>query len=549
LVEELLERSGEIDVYVITGEGSDAHPHVATAAPKPPISRRHYVLTAGVVATCSTLSWSTQHFLGWPEANTVMIFLAGVALVATRYGRGPAIAASVCSAMLVEFFFLPPYVTFALSGTKYFITFAVMLGIGLLISALSARQRAQLRTSQEQEQRTAKLFRLTRQLSELTGTDFLLQTAGRQLIEFFGGEAAIYLRKSDGSLVVRLGQNTSIAANSINETVAQWVADHDQMAGANTDTLPNATALFVPLIGSQQTVGALGVRPADANLFRDPEQRRLLETCASLIALSIERDQSVLEAQQVQIQMQAEQLRNSLLSSVSHDLRTPLTGIAGTAASLSEQLLPVTNAHQQATLQSLVDESHRLVRLVENLLSVARSESGSIVLNRQWHVLEEIVGSAITRSRRELGDRTVHVEIPPDFPLIAVDGVLLEQVFVNLLENASHYVPSGSRIEILARAIGDRVEVVFADNGPGLPVGSDNQVFQKFFRGASATADGRRGVGLGLTICKGIVEAHGGKICARNRSTGGAEFTVLLPCRQQLAEAVRNQFHVPAHSH
>ncbi len=482
---------------------------------------------------CSGLAFLSQHVLNWPEANTVMIFLAGVAFVATRYGRGPAITASIASVLLADYFFVPPFGTLAVSDARYLPTFGVMLGIGLLISALAARQQVQLRISQEQEDRTAKLFRMTRQLSELSGTDFLLQTAGRQLKEFFGGEVAVYLREADGSLSLRLGENSAIAKNTLNAEVARWVADHDQMAGANTDTLPNATALFVPLVGSQRTIGSLGVQPAELNLFRDPEQRRLLETCASLIALSIERDQSVLETQQAQVQIQSEQLRNSLLSSVSHDLRTPLTAIAGTASNLRDELLPQLNASQQAMLQTLVSESHQLVRLVENLLDMARLESGSLSLNRQWHVLEELVGSAIARLRRELKDRAVTVQIPESFPSIFVDGLLLEQVLVNLLENAARYTATGGRIEIFARPAGHRIEIHVADNGPGLPAGAELKVFEKFYSDQKPIADGRRGIGLGLAICQGIVAAHGGRIIAASRATGGAEFTISLPCKQQ----------------
>ena len=496
-----------------------------------------YFATAPVVAVCGLFGWGVQHLLGWPEANTVMIFLAGTAVVATRFGRGPAIAAAISSALVVEYFFLPPYGKFALSDTKYFITFGVMLGIGLLISALAARQRAQLRTSQEQEQRTAQLFRMTKQFSELSGTDFLLQAAAVQLHEFFGGESAVYLREPDGTLALRLGQKSSIVANPVNRTAADWVAEHNQMAGAETGTLPAATALFVPLTGSQRTIGALGILPDDLSRFRNLEQRRLLETCASLIALSIERDQSVLEAQEAQVQMRAEQLRNSLLSSVSHDLRTPLTAIAGTAANLRDELLPRIQPRQQEMLHTLVNESHQLVRLVENLLEMARLESGSLVLNCQWHVLEELVGSAIARLRRELGSRTVNVNIPATFPLIWVDGFLLEQVFVNLLENASRYTPSGAEIEISTTNIDHRVEILFSDNGSGLIPGTEDRVFDKFFRTTDAPADGRRGVGLGLAICRGIVEAHDGRITAANRATRGAQFAISLPCQQKSAEA------------
>ena len=204
------------------------------------------------------------------EANIVMIFLAGVALVAAWLGRGPAIAASVVSVLVFDFFFIRPYGTFAVSDTEYFITFGVMLGIGLLISALTSRLQAQLRASQQQEHRTAQLFRMTRQLSELSGSDFLVQTAGRQLAEIFSAEVVIYLREPDGTLQLRFGENTSVAKQPTNAVVAQWVAANERIAGLKTDTLPNATALFVPLVGSQQTVGALGVRPHDWDVSSIP---------------------------------------------------------------------------------------------------------------------------------------------------------------------------------------------------------------------------------------------------------------------------------------
>jgi two-component system sensor histidine kinase KdpD len=369
---------------------------------------------------------------------------------------------------------------------------------------------------------------MTRQLSELAGSDFLVRTAGRQLEEIFGGDVVLFLRETSGELSLRFGERSAIVAQPINEVVAQWVASNGKVAGTGTDTLPNATALFVPLAGSQQIVGALGVSPTDKDRFLDPEQIRLLETCGSLIALSIERDQSVLQAHESQLQVQAEQLRNSLLNSVSHDLRTPLATIAGTASSLLEN---ATHLDREA-LQIVVEESRRLTRLVENLLDMARLDSGSIVLNRQWHVLEEIVGVALNSAKRELKDHDVGVDIGPDFPLINIDGFLMEQVLVNLLENASRYTPAGSRIEVSATAEHKHADIHIADNGPGLPPGTEHKVFDKFFRGATVAPDGRRGVGLGLAICQAIIEAHGGKIIAANRSEGGAEFVISLPCTE-----------------
>ena len=430
--------------------------------------------------------------------------------------------------MLFDFFFVPPKLTFAVSDTQYIITFVVMLGIGLLISELTSRLQSQLRASQQQERRTAQLFRMTKQLSELSGSDFLIRTAGKQLEEIFDGEVVVYVREGATELSTRFGERSAIVQQPINAVVAQWVATNGKTAGAGTDTLPNATALIVPLSGSQQVFGALGVAPKDKNRFVDPDQVRLLETCGSLIALSIERDRSVLQAQEAQLQIEAEQLRNSLLSSVSHDLRTPLASIAGTASAL----LQGAASTDSEALQTIVDESQRLTRLVENLLDMARLDSGSIVLNRQWHVLEEIVGIALNSVKREVKDHSVRVSIPADFPLLKLDGFFLEQVLVNLLENASRYTPAGSEIMISATASGKHAEIQVADNGPGVPAGTEQQVFDKFFRGATAAPDGRRGVGLGLAICKAIVDAHGGTINVTNKSTGGAIFSIVLPCTE-----------------
>jgi two-component system sensor histidine kinase KdpD len=543
VVDQLLEQSGDIDVYVIRGESEHEAKAPAAVSP-PPINWPHYIATALVVALCGLIGWliHTLNRAAQPiapgddhasaEANIVMVFLAGVAFVATRFGRGPAIAASIAGVLTFDFFFVPPYLSFAVSDTQYILTFGIMLVIGLLISTLAVRLREQLLASQTQFFRTAALYRLTKQLSEVTGTEFLVQTAGQKLAELFAGEVVLYLREGHEPVSLRYGEPTSVARTPINAIVAQWVADHDRMAGIGTDTLPNATALFVPLTGSQRTVGALGVRPNVPEQMNDPEQGRLLETCASLIALAIERDQSVLEAHQAQMQVQSEQLRNSLLNSVSHDLRTPLAAIVGAGSTLLNNSPNQDMETHRDLLQSIVDESQRLSRLVDNLLDMTRLEAGAVAPNKQWHVLEELIGSARRRLQKELAGRPFQVTLPDGFPLLYVDGVLVEQVLVNLLENAARYTPPGTKIEIDAKVHGQRAEIRVADAGPGLPPGTEQKVFEKFFRGQLAGADSRRGVGLGLSICRGIVRAHGGEITARNRPTGGAEFIISLPCEK-----------------
>ena len=237
--------------------------------------------------------------------------------MAARHGRGPSIAAAIASVLVFDFFFVPPYLQFAVSDIHYLVTFGVMLIIGLVISTLTTRFKGQLAAAQQLQNRTDALYRLTKQLSELSGWEFLIRHAGQQLGTIFDGEVVLFVREREPSLQLRFGESTSVAKMEINSIVAQWVADHDQVAGAGTDTLPNATALFAPLVGSQSTLGAVGVRPNDPERFFDPDQRRMFETCASLIALSLERDRSVLEASDAQLRVQTEEMRSSLLSSVS----------------------------------------------------------------------------------------------------------------------------------------------------------------------------------------------------------------------------------------
>jgi two-component system sensor histidine kinase KdpD len=527
VVDQLLEYSGDIDVYVVSGESGEPVRAAKETAIPAPVNWRDYLLAAGVVAIC-TLLGVAAHATGLADANLVMILLAGVALVAARFGRGPAVASAIASVLIFDFGFVPPTFTFAVGDTEYLITFTVMLGIGLLISGLTSRLRSQLQASQRQERSTSQLFRMTRQLSELSGEEFLTRTAGRQLVEIFAADVVIYLREADGALALRFGENTAIAKEPINGDVAQWVADHSKLAGAGADTLPGATALFVPMTGSQQTVGAVGVRPHDAARILDPEQQRLLESCASLIALSLERDASVLDAHQAQLDMETEKLRSSLLSAVSHDIRTPLAGIAGASSTLAragDSLSPQTKVE---LLRTINEESERLSRLVENLLQMTRLSSGKVQIDRQWHPIEEIIGSTLTRMERALGNRLIETRVDSRLSLIHVDAVLIEQLLVNLIENAAKYSPPDAAIEVSARETRGVVELEVADRGRGFAPGDEKRVFDLFYRGSSVNPD-RRGTGIGLAICRAIAEVHGGRINAANRPGGGALVSISLP--------------------
>ena len=305
--------------------------------------------------------------------------------------------------------------------------------------------------------------------------------------------------------------------------------DHDQAAGAGTDTLPNAVALFVPLTASQGTVGALAVRTEPIGPILEPEGRRLLEACAGQLAMAVERDRMALAAAESFAQAQAEQVRSVLLSSVSHDLRTPLAVIAGASSGLL-QADSFDEPTRRQLLETIAEEATRLTRLLENLLQMSKLEFGEATVRKQWNILEEIVGSALGRVRRDLAAHRVEVRLPPDLPLILVDGLLLEQLFVNLLENAARYTPPETEVTINAVPDGKWLTIAVADTGPGLQPGTEARIFEKFYRGAPPleTSTGR-GSGLGLAICEAVAKVHGGTIRAANRPRGGVEFLLKLP--------------------
>ena len=528
VVEELLEGSGDIDVYLIQG-ADDGRPAAGTPPARPAVGWPG-LAAAGAVVAGSLLAAGCAR-LGLAEANVVMVYLAVVAWVAFRHGRGPAIGASLASVLIFDFFFVPPYLSFAVSDTQYLITFAVMLVIGLLIGTLTARLRAQLELGRQRERRTLALHRLGKQLSSLAGDVFLVAAAGQHLRETTGGEVAIYLAPPGADPkappAVAFGTGSSVAEHPVSGPAAHWVMTHDRIAGRGTDTLPNAAALFVPLTGSQATFGAIAVRVEAADRLLRPAERQWLENCAGQLALALERDRMTVSAADARLRAETERVRNTLLSGVSHDLKTPLAAIAGAASTLL-QLEPEAAGPRRELLDTIADEAARLNRLLENILQIARLDAGAVVPNRQWQVLEDIIGSALRRAQPLLDRHRVEVRLPPELSLLFADGLLLEQVFTNLLENAARYTPAGSHVVIAANTEGRELVVTVADDGPGLPPGSADLVFDRFYR-ASAGPDGGRGSGLGLAICRAIVGLHGGTIRADDRPGGGAAFTIRLP--------------------
>ncbi len=525
IVDEMLEQSGDIEVCVVRGEGEPARGS-RTQRSVSQGEKAPYFLALAIVGAGTIVATFFER-AGLNEANIVMVFLASVVVVAVRCGRGPSIMASLIAVIVFDFGFVPPRFSFAVADTVYVLTFIVMLSIALLISTLTARLRSQVDAGKVRERRLLSLYELGKQLSSISGATFLSAAAGRKVGELTGGEVAIYLGAPGDAPELVYGRKTSIARHPVSDPAARWVIEHDQMAGARTDTLPNAIALFLPLISSQQTLGAMAVKAEHIDQLLGPDQRRLLESCASHLALALERDQMALAASEAVLQAQTEQVRSSLLSGVSHDLRTPLAAIAGASSGLLEND-SFDEPTRRQLLETIADEANRLTRLLENILQMSRLELGGTTARMQWNILEEIVGSAVVRTRPDLKDKRVSVSMPADLPLIFVDGLLLEQLFVNLLENAARHTPPEAAVSITARPATGWVEVTVADEGPGLPPGSEERVFEKFYR-AGPSADSSRGSGLGLAICRAIAKVHGGTIQAANRPGGGLAITLRLP--------------------
>jgi len=529
LVDRLIARSGDIDVYVIRGvEEQTPAGKLATA---PPIDYRAYGQATAVMAAATAVAWAF-HRGGLSDADLVMAFLLGVVYVAARFGRGPSIYASIAAVLLFNFLFTQPHYTFTVTDTKYIFTFVVMFSIGVMISTLTSRIKEQAELSRRRERHTEALYRLSRRLAGTLGSHQLVAAAEEQLAEIFGGEVVIFLPDDHQTLRPALRRGQGFAESPTEVAAALWVYERGRLAGAGTDTLPNAQALYLPLVGPEGTVGVLAIHRSQAERLSTPEQRQLLETFASQIALALERDRLAEEAQRVLAQAQAENLRSVLLSSVSHDLRTPLAAIAGASSSL----LTATSMDDQTRrelLQMVYEEAERLSRLVENLLYMTRVESGHMTVHKQWQSLEEVVGTALARLSRQLIAHPVHVEIASDVPLLPFDGLLLEQVLMNLLDNAAKYAPEGTPIDLHAWIDEDEALVQVADRGPGLTAEELEHVFEKFYRGAHTTATGSRGAGLGLAICSAIIQAHGGRIWAENRPGGGACFWFSLPLEGQ----------------
>lgn len=491
-----------------------------------------YIQSILLVAAATLLGQPIHLYL--EPTNLVMIYLLVVVVIAVRLGRGPAVVAAIFSVLAFDIFFVPPRFALGVNDAQYLLTFAGLLLVGLVISALAAQANEQAQAARRREAQTIASYELSRNLvvaPESTAIAHVLRTHVSGLFEC---EAAVLLPDESGSL--RFAE-TSFPLDESERGVITWAYLHQEIVGPGSDPFRSTRDYHFPLKTAQGGQGVLVVRPHSADGRLSYEQHRLLESFASQTALALERAQLAEQARKAQLLQETEKLQTALLNSISHDLRTPLATITGALSSLSEEEPSLDAATRRALAESAREEADRLNQLVANLLDMTRLEAGAVQVHRESCDVQDLVGVALARLTKRLRQQTVDVDIPQDLPLVPLDFVLMMQVLVNLIDNAVKYSPPGSAVWVQAGLVDHYLHICVSDQGVGIPKDQCERIFEKFYR----IPHGNRtaGTGLGLSISKGIVEAHGGRIWAEPRQPKGTVFVVALP----LAESPQEETH------
>jgi two-component system sensor histidine kinase KdpD len=517
LVEQIIRQSGDIDVYVISSQ-VDTGPLLDVLNIRPHGPWPRYSVSLLAVLVCTAVGELIDPFIA--PTNLVMLYLLAVVFVATRQGRGPAVLTAVLSVVAFNFFFVPPRYTFAVSNVQYLITFAGLLLVGVVISALAAEAREQAAAARRRQLQTAALYDLSRDLAATGQLMPILNVILHFTSQTFNTQVAVLMPEDKGLMVRLATADWQSDADSL--AVADWAFRHGEAAGQGTNTLPAADALYLPLKTGQGIRGALGIK---GQLL--PEQRRLLEAAANLSALAIERVELAERSRQVQLAQETEKLQTALLNSISHDLRTPLASIIGSLSSLQQDIRYLDEAGRQELIVTALEQAEWLNRLVGNLLDMSRLEANAVILNRRPTDVQELIGVALQEMGRRLDHRQVRVHVPADLPAVSLDIVLMARVLVNLLDNALKYAAPDTAIEVSANTENGWLAITVANQGTTIPESDLEHIFDKFYR--VQRRDQVLGTGLGLAISRGIVEAHGGRIWAVNQPGQWTVFTCQLP--------------------
>ncbi|WP_457298209.1 DUF4118 domain-containing protein [Phyllobacterium sp. P5_D12] len=525
---DLIRRAGNISVHVISGSEEHAGATVRTAeqAPMASVRIRAYLLSTGYVIGALVFGLLLSSVVD--VRNIALVFLMAVLASAVSVGLWPALFASVLSALMLNFFFLQPLYTLDIGDPESVIALAFFFGVAVIASNLTARVQRQASAARQRARTTEDLYLFSKKLAGTGTLDDVLWATAFQIASMLKLRVVLLL-PDHGTIEVKAGYPPDDTLDDADIAAARWAWENNRAAGRGADTLPGAKRLYLPLRTGRMAVGVIGLDSDKQGPLLTPEQQRLLDALADQAAVAIERTQLVADVDRAKLAAEADRLRSALLTSISHDLKTPLAAIMGAAGTLKEfaQALPI--EARVELLGTVIDESERLNRFIANLLDMTRIESGAMEPNFAFHYVGDIVGTALSRARKIIGQHKTEVNIPPDLPMLRVDPVLFEQVLFNLLDNASKYAPEGSSLRIQVWTDDGWVILQVIDEGPGIPADDLERVFNTFYRvrkGDQVTA----GTGLGLSISRGFIEAMGGTIKAERRiDRSGTIFTIRMP--------------------
>jgi two-component system, OmpR family, sensor histidine kinase KdpD len=524
VTERLLKEAEAFEVTIVSPTAEEEKgQRIEAEAPRPSFDPVSYGWSTALVAGATIASFAVWQYL--PLANISLVYMVAVLIVAMRFGLWPSLYTSLISFLTYNFLFTNPYHTFSVTHEVEFSTILFFLIVAVLVGNLAARLKAQVEAMRTTAKRTANLFDFSRRIVAAASLDDVLWASVHHVASTLQSQALVLLPNEAGGLEIAAGYPPEDRLSMQDRGAADWVWQHDSPAGWSSDTLPAADWLFLPLKTQRGLVGLLGISFKDAQPEKTalaPEQRRLLDALVDQVAVAIERTKLAADIEEARVLTETEQLRSALLASISHDLRTPLVSIIGSATSLSSRDARLSEDDRGQLVQTILEEGERLNRFVQNLLDMTRLGYGALRLNKEWADLREIAGRAVRRLERVLAHHEVVLDVPADLPAIRVDPVLVEQVLVNLLDNAAKYSPPGSRITISAQLKDNTVVGQVCDQGAGIPADAREAVFDVFYRLRGGDREAA-GSGLGLSICRGLIDAHGGRILAkagpRNRGT------------------------------
>ena len=523
IVDQIIRLSGAIHVHVVSIDGATLNPVSWILHRKTEVPWLRYLASLGLVAGATLLSSLVQFMLS--PTNMVMIYLLAVVVAAFYLGLRPAVLTAGLGVLAYDFCFVPPRWTLTVHDSEYVFTFFGLFIVGVAISTLVARAGDRAEVVRERELQTESLYYLTRDLATAAGMESIMAAVQKNISETLNARLVILVPQGEQMEISTISKDLSLDEKEL--AVADWSFRNRREAGIGTETLSSAGLLYVPLQSSTSLLGVMGVKLADMSEYHSPHNRRLLDAFVTQITTAMERVLLARQAEQTLVLQARESLERALLNSISHDLRTPLVSIIGALSSLRDENLQIHDSVKRELLNGAWDEAERLNRFVGNLLDMTRLEAGELRIAKTPGDVQDLIGCALTALERRLEGREVTVTIAEDLPFVPVDMVLMNQVLVNLLDNALKYTPAGSSIEITAHVRDSRLAMAVLDRGPGIPEHDLGRVFDKFYR--LPVPEGSRGTGLGLSICKGIVEAHGGSIRAENRHDGGLRIAIRLP--------------------